>query len=102
MIVNVHHVDNFSGIENTFDKEVPDKATLQEIFDHVCCNGVYETIGEYKDTIASEGLIVFNDDSEYSRGHIITITWKTRLFTPLPLLKQEGESEQHHEPGDKE
>jgi hypothetical protein len=82
MIVEVSDQDCFCDVVNApYEAEVPNDASLQEIWD-IVCNG-----GEKSDEIinahwgisrAEEGQIYFDDSNESSAGHIVEITWQAR------------------------
>jgi len=81
MLVTVTHHDDYSGIEGEeYEEEVPDNASLQEIWD-IVVNGRSksdEITSHWAMEQAEEGLIYFDDNNEAYAGHRIEICWEPR------------------------
>jgi len=77
----IHESDHSCGESEPYTEEVPDNATLQEIWD-IVNNGGTKT-GEldpesWEFETVSEGEICYDDNNESSAGSRITITWPAR------------------------
>jgi hypothetical protein len=82
MQVEVIHESDHSCCENEpYTEEVPDNATLQEIWD-IVNNGGTKTDEldpeSWEFETVSEGEICYDDNNESSAGSRITITWPAR------------------------